>query len=735
MALDRRDRLKNASAPALTVALVHAEADRPVAERLAQLLGENGIEIAGESSTPADGHVVLLSSAALRDDAWIEWAQEPRAHAIPVRIGSIEEAEVPEPLRRLNWIDWDPGRPATTLGFILAALLSDPTRYRVSQQLAHEAAAWDRTGRPKEGLIGDRRRARKMRSLIFALAADPIASPNRLTSEFVAASDKATRKAQRRRRLTRVAAAIAILTGISAVIVAIPKIQANSRITKAAIVTTGSKAVLDQMPEWSAANSSALLLKGTPTQQELGRSTLLQAMARPWAIADFAFIDSVVAMAPYNDGVNGVTLSIAPGGSGLAVVDLHQALTLGVVHVSTRLESLSISPDGDYAVAAGHGIAVLDLSSGHLRMLSHRGSYTGVRALDKEIALWTERGTLETRPLEGRGRRSVRHYKAVLDVIPAPHGGGFALVETREGDFSIVGLRDGRTLASAGLDSRNAIGALSPDGRRAIVDGADGQLWEFDREGTRPTGIASPPLLVQLQWATRERLLIASESRRAQVFFLPRAEPLGPICGDTAGASDLISEPGGETVACAGFSRTFWKLPPVPRPSPDGAHATGPVEAVSAHLRVTAEGRWVQISAGPPADRANFRVRPFDSKVTAAAIAPDGRQVALGSSRGNVLVYGLSGKHLRGLVTWQAPDGASIVKLRWRSRLSASTASKQLWALPSCPGCETDSGLIAAARARFSGCFSARQMEWVDSEVRRLLALRECESPLVIGEE
>ena len=109
--------------------------------------------------------VVLLSEDAFEDGRWLPPIETTKdAHLIPVRLGELDHERVPKYLRELNWIDWNPVRPATALGFIVAGLLSDPSRYRISRQLAHEAAVWQGSGRRRDHLIGDRRRARQMES-------------------------------------------------------------------------------------------------------------------------------------------------------------------------------------------------------------------------------------------------------------------------------------------------------------------------------------------------------------------------------------------------------------------------------------------------------------------------------------------------------------------------------------------------------------------------------------------
>lgn len=721
----------------LRVGVVYAAPDAAPATRLSSLLEESGAEIVdADASPPPDGLVVLLSSAAFGEDGWLPTGEAKRAgRLIPVRVSELDERLVPEHLRVLNWIEWSAERPSVTLGFIVAGLLSDPSRYRISRQLAHEATGWVEAGRPAARLIDDRRRARQMVDLIGELESDPLAAPDRVTIEFVAASDRATRKARRRRLFWRGAAAFAVVAAVGAALTAVGALKANSRTNRAAIVTAGSDAVLDQMPEWSAANAAALMLEGSVAQRDLGRSTLLQAMVRRWAISDTNFIDSAVTAATFRDGTRAAVLALAPGGSGFALFDVRAGETLATLSLDRRYESMDIGPDESVAAVAGYGAATIELASGRSRTLTRKGTYVGVAALSSQVALWTSSGRLELRDIRTGRIRMVDHYAAVLDVIAARHGsGGTALVAEAPGRYSIVRLSDGRALVRARLAPGEDIGALDPGGRRAVVDGADQQLWTIDRGGARPIGIATPVSLNDLEWASRERLVIASDSERGQVVFLPRAQRLGGVCATAPALSEVWVEPGGETVACGGDGRSFWRLPQAPLASGAPKSADPPRAVHSPYATIQIRGRRERIvGRGSLGSGVTGWSEPFETAIRAAAFSRRSHQVALGSARGAVVFLGLTRQGVRNLSTWSAPDRSPIVGLRWGRRLLAETASGQTWQVPVCEGCETDRGLIAAARARFTGCFSGRQMTWISDDVRRRLGLRECEPNFVIG--
>jgi len=719
-----------AAAPgALRVAFAYGEADLEVATKLAALLRENGVEVVAGDARPApDGLVVLMSEAAFASDYWLPPELSPAMRRpIPVRIGALTSGQVPPLLARLNWIDWDAARPASTLGFIVTGLLTDPSRHQILTRLDEEAEAWDQNGRKDERLIAERARTRQARKVLADLSSDSPTPPDPITRAFVAASDKATRKTQRRRLLWRGGAIVAAITAVSGVISTVPELQANSRASRAAIVTAGNSAVLDQMPEWSAANAATLMLEGSDAQRALGRSTVVQAMARPWQVSYLYSIDSVLNAASYEDGHLGVVLALTPDrSSGIAIVDPHRGQTLATRHLPRRFERLDVSKDGRLAAVAGsEGAATIELRDGHIHSLTSHGTYVGVRVLGDQVALWTEDGQLELRDADGGAAHPVGDYESVLDVVADPRGGK-ALVSTAPGTYSIISLPSGATLARGQIPPGEGIGTLSPDGRRAVVDGGDGQLWTFGSGAARPTGIPVPASLGDLAWGSDERLLVVSDSAGGQVYFLPRAELIGAVCQRAPRVAAAWLEPGGEMVACEGDARSFWMLPAAPAPAPH-LPAAAPRHLDSPYASIEVKGWRYRLSTRGSLGRlrADWEA-PFESPITAAAFSPDDHQLALGSARGSVAVIGISRRGTVGLVSWSDPDGAPIASLRWTSDLDASTGSGQSWQVPTCPHCQTDAGLLATVRDRFSGCFSALQLDWIDAQARERLGLREC---------
>jgi hypothetical protein len=718
----------------LRVAVLAYRADTEVSVQLASMLCDAGIEVTEDAPDVAlDGLLVLLSTQALADPAWRDQAEERAAtRIVPVRIGDIAAAELPDRLKELNWIDWRAENPSATFGSVLAGLLADPARRRVSRELAHEAETWQRAGQPKELLIDDHRRAQQMADLLADLQGDPMASPSALTLEFVERSAAVSRRSHRRhrRRLALILAGAGL--AVIALAIYIPKIDAATLVNHAAIVTAGEQSVLDALPEWSAANAADLLLEGTGPQKVLGRDTLLQAMQRPWGITNVNFIANVRAISPLAGGTRAVVLAATTRGSALALIDSDSARILWSLALRGSYQQLHLANDGTVAILAGAGVASVNLTTHSVRAFGSSALPAQAwPATGGRIAISTASGALQQLAvLEAAHGKSttIGAYHAVLDIAPNARGSTSALVEREPNNLQIIDLAHGAVLASAQISTGLALGALAPDGAHAIVAGADGQLWRFGaREPATPTGIAVPGGLQRLAWASDERLVLVSESERGQVIYLPRAEPLGHVCWDVAVPTELSVEAGGATVACVGNGLSaVWSLPAAP----------SPLSAPGRSSHITAENGVARVEVNGSQARLDWRgtlgtgstpwFSPADATITAVAFAPSGGELVIGSAGGQATVVGLGFEHARITVEWQDPDHSRVTTVGWGATAVASTATGQTWHLPGCASCASDSGLLRAVRTRFTGCFTERQIQWIDDRARAQIGLRIC---------
>lgn len=713
--------------------MIAADADLQVERDLSSLMREAGVEVVG-ASVPGvlDGVVVLLSPQALADPAFCAAAQNREAvRILPVRLEPVNTDTAPERMRYLNWIDWSPANPSATFGSILAGLLADPARRRLSRDLLHEAEAWQRAKRPRELLIEDYKRAEQMKRTLQELLDDPLAHPSALTVGFVERSAIVARRAHRRQRLWRVLVAFGAVAAAVAVGAYLPEIQARTQVNHAAIVTTGDEAILAALPEWSAVNAAELLAEGTATQQVLGRDTLLQAMQQPWSISNADFIEEVTAMAPLTDGTRAAVLTGVPSPGVFAVISVRHPHRIWSVRLQRLYQSLFVPEGGSSVLLAGDGVAVLDLSTHVVHTVLDSGRFTGVWGdAGGEIVVWGADGTLQTLSPGSEQTRQVGHYEAVLDVAAGPGGEPVALVHSAPDRFDLVNAVDGAVLVDARIESAAslpALGTLSPSGTRALVAGAAGQLQMFGvREGPSPTGVALPSGLTDVLWTSDERVILASESERGQAFYLPRQELLGHICWDVPRLQSVVLDAAGQTAACIGSNlNSLWNLPPGPRlRAPKESTVTklqnrlASVQTKQAGVRIYWHGALGKGST--------TWFTPSDSTITALAFGPDGREVVIGSASGEVTLVDLAREDARITFEWHVPDSAPVTAVGWQNGPVASTASGQTWTVPSCGSCATDTGLLDAARERFTGCFTERQIAWVIDAVRQRLGVRLC---------
>ena len=515
----------------------------------------------------ADGAVVFLSATGLSHPGWLEEAAAS-VRLIPVRVGAIRAELVPERLRELNWIDWQPDNVRATFGYVLAGLLSDPGRRDLSRQLSHEAEAWERSGRRNALLINDNRRARRMLDVLHDLDADRLAVPSDTMRQFVQRSVKVSRPRYRRRRWRMIAGVVLAVTALATVAVALPAIRLGAYNNNESIVTSGDHYMLADLPEWSAANAAALLADGTPAEQALAQVTLIQALDLPWEI-DALQLKQAPATVPFRHGTEAVAAVGTGTTSVVMVINVVTQRVLWSTIVPGGRYFLSVSPDGGTALGVGPaGAIVISLATHAWRRIAAgtrfedgelgSGGMAVVRLADVHLAVLN----IATGAVTDFGA-----YPALISVAPrTPGGPATGLVQTRADRIELIRLPSRRVIAAMPGNPSLEVGAIAPDHRHAVIEGGDGQFWTFGAgQPAEPTGIAVPAVPSGLLWSTGHRLLVYSQDQRGQVYYLPRAELLGTICREDTRLLDVIPDYGSDVVTCEGQGgATFWRLPTGP---------------------------------------------------------------------------------------------------------------------------------------------------------------------------
>lgn len=674
----------------------------------------------------ADAVVVFLSTAGLTEPGWpaqVAAAIATAARLIPVRVGEITDTLVPERLREPNWIDWEPGNVNATFGSVLAGLLSDPGRRNLSRQLSHETDAWVRSGRSDALLITDYRRARQMAGVLADLSADQLAVPTAAMRQFVQRSVKVSRPKHRRRRTRVVLGVAGTVLALLTVAVALPAISVGNYNNKESIVTTGDQELLQDLPEWSAANAAALLVNGTPAEQALAQVTLLQALNSPWEIDALQWKQPPSSSVPFRHG----TRAILSVGDELVVLDVQTQQEVWTAIAPGGPYYLSVDPDGRTAVGLSQdGAIVVDLATHTWRRVALGTEFADGRLGSDGIAVVRLIGARLAELNTATGTvTQLGSYPAIIGVAAeTPQGDAAALVRDQTGRIDLIQLPSRRVIASMPGNSGTEYGAISPGGRHAIVEGGDGQFWTFGvGEPATPTGIPVPVVLSGLLWTTGDRVVAYSEDQRGQVYYLPRAEPLGDVCWQDTRLFEVVPDDTSDVVACEGQGgTTFWSLPPGPLEHPLPGESGGRTRAADG-VTVTSSGPQIQVRA-PQLNSGWFQ--PLDSDISAVGIADSGKRVILGDTVGEVAVLDLESGYAANVVTWDAPDRSPIVAVGWDNGPVVTTRSGQTWRPADCADCGTEAGLLGTYRARVSGCFSARQLASIGGATWPILGLREC---------
>jgi len=455
------------------VALIFHPSDVDRARELALLLRGAGVSIAPEVAAGTDAVVVFLSAIGLAQPGWARWVDAATATAtrlVPIRVGQINDQLVPDRLREPNWIDWDQDNVRTTFGSVLAGLLSDPDRRALSRQLSHETDAWLRSGRRDALLIADYRRARQMAGVLADLAADRLATPSDAMRQFVQRSVKVSRPKHRRRRNRAIVGVVAGVAALFTAAVALPAIQAGTYNNKESIVTTGDQEILQDLPDWSAANAAALLMNGTPSEQDLARTTLLRALNNPWEIDALQWEVPPSSTAIFSGG----TRAILSVDLALVEIDVQTQQRLWTVAARGGPYYLSAGPAGRTAVGlSSTGAVFIDLASHTAHEIASGTDFADGKLGSDGIAVVRLPGPRLAELNTATGAvTQLGSYPSIISVAAkTPRGDAAALVQGQAGHIDLIALPSRTVIATMPGNASDEMGAIAPDGRHAIVEG------------------------------------------------------------------------------------------------------------------------------------------------------------------------------------------------------------------------------------------------------------------------
>jgi hypothetical protein len=721
--------------PISALLLAH-DSDMDAARQLAGLLAGAGVSTleASASAAGADAVVVFLSASGLASPDWkarVTEVTQAATRLIPVRVGQIDDRQVPARLATLNWIDWQPGNVQATFGYVVAGLFSNPGRRHLSRQLSHEAEAWLRSGRRDALLIADYQRARRMSALLRDLEADQLAAPTAVMQQFVQRSVQIARPKHRRRRTWRIVGAVGAVVALLVAAAAIPAIKLASFNNQESVVTTGDPAMLQDLPEWSAANAAALLVDGTPAEQALARVTLLRALDQPWELDALQWSIAPNSSVPFDRG----RLAVISVRVGLAIINVGTQRALWTTVEPGGPYYLAVDPAGRTALGlalSGKGAIVINLVRHTVRRIAidtefSNGSQVsyGVLGSDGIAVVRLPGQRLEELNTITGAVSNLGAYPPIIALAgQTAKGTPTVLIRSSSGRMDLIEIPSRRVLASLSGTPSAGAGAISPDGRQAVVEGSDGQFWEIGAgHSARPTGIPVPRILSGVTWATGDRIVVASQDQRGQVYYLPRAEPLGTICTQNEGLDAVIPDSSSAVVACESPGiTTFWRLPPGPLAHREPGESTAS-SWTSGPVTVTRSGASIDIR-GPGVDSGMFE--PLGGFISVIDVADNGQRVVVGDVLGEVAVIDVQPGYFAEVVAWTDPDNSPIAAVGWDNGPVATTESGQTWRIADCAGCTTIGGLLRAFRDRVTGCFTVRQLQFMAARTWQALGLREC---------
>ncbi|WP_411082840.1 hypothetical protein [Streptomyces sp. cmx-18-6] len=725
--------------PALSVSVVAADADAAIERSLRESLSAAGISRTDQAS--ADAVVILISEAAVDDPQWLAKVERYRgARLVPMRIDRVASKRAPEHLRPVNWVSFQADSPATAYGTVLAAVLSDPGLVRALRDLRAEAEAWERGRRSPDRLIGDHRRAAEARELLTRLRADGGIDTGGPVADFVETSYRSTHRARTWRTRRRVAGTVLVAVMALIVAVSLPRLLKAKGTDFNALVSFGDPASAREMPEWSSLQAAQLLLRGNADQKALARRTLASLLSVPWSLGEpmpslaEGEPTRYAGLAPLPNGEQAAVLihDASDDTYSVGLYGIREGEMLWRVRLGPGYADIAAAAHGRTVVAVGkEGTAVVDLSSRKVRRLGHAEDGEASLRLAGNDTMVVGRGDrLAVGTPDDEDFRTVGdHYEMLLSLEATTDGGVRALVAVKPGRYRLVDALTGKVLARADVDAPLVhAGAVGRDQVYAVYAGADRQLWEM-RPGRppAPTGVAAPERVGAVSLLDHGRVVVGGSDQRARVVRLSDGGELGVVCRDVPRLYRLVLPPSGDVVGCYGHNNaTLWRMPEGPRTTGTAGSLRTGNGTENADGGVRADGGYAVVE--PPSRKA-VRIRLFASDITASRLSDDGSQWVAAARSGDVAVVSLrmSDDVPRVVARWHIPGGGPATAVGWvgEEPLVRGTDGS-VWAVPGCPGCTTDEGLIARLKERLSGCWTERQLHEVDDDARESLGIGVC---------
>ncbi len=679
------------------------------------------------------GHVVLVvvSDEAAEEQAWLNAVD---AHAgdriIPVRSGMVHAERIPQTVRDLNWIAWDPDDLPQSRSLVFVALNSDPDRYRHNRSLTVEAQAWLAEGRKQDLLIGNRKRALAARLQVRDAAGDPLAAPSELVRDFVAASVSFVQRDRRKRALRwlgRGLAGVSVVAVATVVVLALRFAGQNTQLTS--LSTTGFLAA--QRPDWQGVLAGATVLQGDPRGQDVARRTLMDALSERWSAGTLGLNHDagLTDLGLTHDRLHAISVdrrnSVESWNLRTDGVEWRRSLGKG------RADRMDLGAD-DRVLAVGGGTVVhlvrIDPWQRQDTAVPHDIETLAVSGKGDLVVVGGPAGEL-TAVSGGRARPLPRHQR-ILDLRQTTSGRVRALVRDQD-RLSLLDPVSGHVFASVRRSPpRFESGTIGPDGSSVAVNDADREiLYSSAHLALRPTGQAVPDGLEVLTLLSGRRIAFGGIQLGVRILDLDAGVVVGEVCRGLGSIQRIVSAPDGDMVACVNYGPAeLWptrSLSPVatPPPSEQAGHRRGNVVITG-----RTDGTLDVGITRPPSQPRHFRLNATRAAVTSVAIVGPSATIVAGSADGEVVQIEAVQSGFATVAHWRAPAAAPVTKIAWNSATDELTvdSGRRWWAPPNCMGCDGDRTLLGRLRARRWPCYPPNSLLHITGLTRAYLRLTVC---------
>lgn len=724
------------------VCVVSHDDEAGIAEEIVLGLAKVGFQPRRGLPTIGDRAIVVVLSESMVRSGFPALDPEdlPGARLVPVAVGRIDAAGVPDYLATLNWIPWQAERFAEALGSVAQACRSDVDDYRAWQSLLARAEGWKAAGCDRADLVADRRQLAQLnQQWVVVPQRSRTAFP--VMGEFLAASSAET-SLRHRRRIRRRVVWVVVISLLMAAVVQVETLAQYLRDRQKldALALT----VTDQSPFASVQALKLMSLAILREQhdeapdRELIR-LLTGFMSQPWPKRTWFMAPDGTAVVGVAMGLDGAALWGSGGGMVWEVDAVDRATRRGAPGVG---QIFRLDATGDLATWAAGGPegVVVERSGQQTRfdatvggggdlVLARDASLLAVSA-DTSVRVWelgdnsaVELPEYKPGSLLGIGR--VDDTIAALDRV----GGRLELRDLRTGEI---------VRRYPDVASELAIGAVGPKGQVAVA-GKDGRLWVASGGEIRPIAMRTTDLLASLAVTSTGLVLATPKGGITEVIDLETGAPRGAICRDFT-ARWLRLSADHRTVICSnGAGWNTYSLNPYV-PVGRGAESVGArsvtVDGMSVSIEdgvlylTTPEGeRRLSVAGRRPAGAASVPHLQVVGDLQTVTLAPSGRNVAFGSETGSVVVADIVAlDDIRPVLQWQSPDGSPVQVLAFDGEDLVITTTTATWRTPACAGCAVDLAVLKRAfRSRMPLCYPTVDRELVPLSVQRELGVLACE--------